>query len=315
MSDRYGVIDPAQLPTMTVLQESDAEALLRRRMLSLKARWSEADPPYGAVYDVEGLEFDPLKVTQEVGTNYQITLEARVNQSARDVTLAGAYGSNLDGIATRYPGGCPRLPIVSNPRPYAQAPQDWEADARYRKRIWLSPNAFTTAGAREAYEFWALTAAPTLRDATARAIRTLDGPVVLVTCLGGAASGEPTKDELVNVRLMFDRTDIRPLTDIVSVQPPAFTDVSYDATVWLYPGPDTAVVQKILEERLTAYLESLRFLGKDHTDDGYAATLRIEGVTHSQARHSPAKDVRVDDGGFVRVIGTPKINIPRDRRT
>lgn len=313
MTDRYSVIDPTQLGVMQVIVPSDEEAILARRMATLKERWTAADPPYGAEYDVEGLEFDPLKVGQEVGTSYQLNLESRVNQAARDTTLAFAYGSTLDGIASRYPGGVPRLPVVANPRPFATFPQDWERDSRYRKRIWLSPNAFSTAGPAEAYEYWAMTAAPTLADVKAMAVRTLDGPVVQVTCQGAGWDGMPTPDELLAVRKMLDKPSIRPLTDIVSVVAPILTDTTYSAKVWLYPGPDAELVQPILEQQLAAYLAECRFLGKDHTDDGYATALRISGVTHSSLRMSPAKTIRVPEDGFVRVLGTPTITIPRER--
>lgn len=314
MTDRFSVIDPAQLGTLTVIQSSDAEDILRRRMLTLKDRWAVADPPYGAQYDVEGQEFDPLKVGQEVGTSYQLSLEARVNQAARDTTLAFGKGKNLDGIASRYPGGCPRLPVVADPRPYDEAPADWEGDSRYQKRIWLSANAFGTAGSREAYEFWAMTAAPTLRDVSAVSVRTTDGPVCLITCLGDNVDGTPSETELLAVRKVMFRRDVRPLTDIVSVMGPQVVNTEYLARVYLYPGPDRAVIQETLEGRLADYLLNLRFLGKDHTDDGFAATLRIEGVTHSVERLAPAGTLRVDDTGFVRVMGTPTIVIPDQRR-
>ena len=80
-------------------------------------------------------------------------LRDRVNQAARSITLAYAIGTDLDAIASRYPGGVPRLPS--------------ESDDRYRRRIWLSPNTLSPHGTAEAYEFWALTALPALRDVTA----------------------------------------------------------------------------------------------------------------------------------------------------
>jgi phage-related baseplate assembly protein len=313
MTDRYSVIDPSQLGTMEVIVPSDEEVILARRMAKVKERWTAADPPYGADYDVDGLEFDPLKVGQEVGTSFQLNLESRVNQAARDTTLAFGYGRTLDAIASRYPGGCPRLPVVPNPRPIESYPQDWETDSRYRKRIWLSPNSFSTAGTPEGYEFWAMTAAPTLADVKASMVRTTDGPVVQITCLGSGPTFEPTPDEILDVQRMLGKPNIKPLTDIVSVGRPAFIDTEYSARVWLYPGPDASAVKTTLEKRLAAYLADLRFLGKDHTDDGFVAALRIEGVTHSSQRVAPAKTIRVGEDGFVRVLGTPTIVIPRER--
>ena len=59
-------------------------------------------------------------------------------------------------------------------------------DERYRRRIWLSPNTLSAHGTAEAYEFWALTAEPALRDVTAiRSVQHDYYPTILITCLMG----------------------------------------------------------------------------------------------------------------------------------
>ena len=72
--------------------------------------------------------------------------------------MAFGSGSDLDAIASRYPGGVPRL---------ADEPYTIAGDDRYRRRIWLSPNVLSPHGTAEAYIFWALTADAALRDASA----------------------------------------------------------------------------------------------------------------------------------------------------
>ena len=107
--NRLGVLDPKSLPHFDVLEALNAETILEGRMDRFVELWKEHDPPAGAVYDVEGLEFDPIKITQESSTYFELLLRDRVNQAARSVTLAFAVGGDLDAIASRYPGGVPRL--------------------------------------------------------------------------------------------------------------------------------------------------------------------------------------------------------------
>ena len=107
--NRLGVLDPKSLPRFEVLEALDVETILDARMGRFVELWKEHDPPAGAVYDVEGLEFDPIKITQETSTYFELLQRDRVNQAARSVTLAFAVGGDLDAIASRYPGGVPRL--------------------------------------------------------------------------------------------------------------------------------------------------------------------------------------------------------------
>jgi phage-related baseplate assembly protein len=73
-------------------------------MAKLVELWREADPPAGAVYDVDALEFDRSRSIRSARP-FELMLRDRVNQAARAVTPAFASGSDLDAIATRYPGG------------------------------------------------------------------------------------------------------------------------------------------------------------------------------------------------------------------
>ena len=176
MTNRYSPIDPTTLGPLTLVQVPDKEALLATRMASVKAFWTFYDPPFGAQYDVENLEFDPIKISQEAGVSQEINALSFVNAMGRSTTLAFGFGDNLDAIATRFPGGVPRL---------NKGLANQETDARYAYRIWLSSNAYSTAGAALAYVFQALTAVASLRDVTATLQRASleDTSTVVVTCL------------------------------------------------------------------------------------------------------------------------------------
>lgn len=299
MSNRYSVIDVTRLGVMNVIVPSDAEAILARRMGSFKANWMRRDPPMGAAYDVEGLEFDPAKITMETGTSYQVNLEARVNSAARATSLAFASGADLDAIATRYPGGVARL---------NKGLPNEEMDERYRWRIWLAANAFSTAGAEEAYVFHAMTAVAELKHVTATVQRTAEGPTVIVTCLLEGDNPIPSTEQLLAVRKRLHEPGIKPLTDIISVMEPVVVDTAYEADVWLRPGPDPGIVLDALYSGLDAHLVASNWLGGDHTLLGFNGVLARPEV-HSAAIRAPTKDLHISPRQVVRVKGRPTINI------
>ena len=169
---RFNVLQPEQLGRMALLEPISTETNISDRMARFKALWLHYDPPNGAQYDVGNLEFDPIKIQAENAAFFEALLRDRVNQACRGVTLAFGHGADLDAIASRYPGGVPR--------------QENEGDVRYRRRVWSSPNPLSSHGTAEAYEFWGLTALPTLRDVRTVKVRPslADNPVIVVSCFG-----------------------------------------------------------------------------------------------------------------------------------
>jgi phage-related baseplate assembly protein len=280
LTDRISVILPANLQPMIVLEKIDVEAILSSRMARLKQLWAYYDPPAAAQYDVENLEFDPIKINQEACAYFELLLRDRVNQAARSITLAYAIGTDLDAIATRYPGGVPRLPN--------------ESDDRYRRRIWLSPNTLSPHGTAEAYEFWALTAMPSLRDVTAiRFVMHDYYPTILITCLNEPpAAPKPTDEELVTIRAYIQSLSRQGLTDVISVNPPKVREIEYKIAVWLYPGtnPDQTMQQIVLN--LSNLVNDQYWLGHDHSHTAIHAACRLTGVHHVDIE-LPEDDVMV----------------------
>jgi phage-related baseplate assembly protein len=268
LAERISVLNPDYLQRMIVLEDIDSEQILQDRMLRLKQLWASYDPPSSAQYDVEALEFDPIKINQEACTFFELLLRDRVNQAARSITLAYAIGTDLDAIATRYPGGVPRLP--------------GESDDRYRRRIWLSPNTLSPHGTAEAYEFWALTALPGLRDVTAlRSVMHDYYPTILITCLmEPPAAPKPTDEQLVQIRAYISNLSRMGLTDVISVNPPKIRDINYNVGVWLYPGasPDQTIAK--IQASLEKLVVDQYWLGHDHTHMAIDAACSMTGVHH-----------------------------------
>jgi phage-related baseplate assembly protein len=293
-------------------------------MARFKELWASYDPPLGVQYDVENLEFDPIRINQECCTLFELMERDRVNQAARDVTLAFGWGGNLDGIASRYPGGVPRLPVVPQPRPFEQFPQDWESDDRYRQRIWLAPNLLSPHGTAEAYEFFALTADATMHDAratsdegTGRAYIALDASQqiaptwkrssdtvngrLLSTRTGPLMTDPtPTLQQIIDVRTYVLSEARRGMTDVIITSGPKITHVNYKMRVWLYPNVSADIAFSALESSIASLIEKQRWIGFDHSRMVIDAALAQQGVHHATI-DEPFKDVTVGYRGIVKV--------------
>jgi phage-related baseplate assembly protein len=292
---RFSVIELAQLPDMEVLETLDLEQTLSDRMAKLVELWKSYDPPNGAVYDVEGLEFDPIKINQEACTYFEGMLRDRVNQACRAITLAFSVGTDLDAIASRYPGGLPRLD--ENGDGTADEP-----DARYKRRIQASPNALSVYGNSGAYVFWAMTALPALRDASCIKLRTRleDSPSILVTCMLEGTNPSPSAAQLTTVRQYIANEARQAFTDVVAVGAPKIKHCTYRIRVTLFPGPDKTTVLDAVEAALASLCERQRMLGYDHTRMAISAACAISGVYNAEIIE-PASDVVVDEDWLVQV--------------
>jgi len=288
LTERISILLPANLQPMVVLEQIDVEQIIADRMGRLKELWSVYDPPSAAQYDVEQLEFDPIKINQEACAYFELMLRDRVNQAARSITLAYAVGTDLDAVASRYPGGVPRL--------------EGETDDRYRRRIWLSPNTLSAHGTAEAYEFWALTAEPALRDVTAiRSVLHDYYPTILITCLMGLdADPSPSQEQLVRIRAYIQSLSRQGLTDVISVNPPKIKEVEYIVRVWLYPGPAPDQTLAKIALNLQNLVDSQYWLGHDHTHTAIHAACSLSGVHHVDIV-SPEKDVNIPLDWVVKV--------------
>jgi phage-related baseplate assembly protein len=289
---RLGVIELDQLPPMEVLEALDSEAVITERMQQFIELWRKHDPPAGAQYDVGFLEFDPIRINQEANTFFELLLRDRVNQAAKSVTLAFASGGDLDAIASRYPGGVPRIA--------------GETDDHYRMRIWLSPNTLTPHGVYESYVYWALSADGTLRDATAIAKRGTPNITITImangtpVALNGDKNGvtafptpTPTIQQIDAVRLYVNSSSRKALTDVVSVRAPKIMHTNYRIQYWLFPSWDKALIEPELYTATAALIEKQRWLGYSHTIDSIEAALKRSGIYKIHVLE-PATDIEID---------------------
>lgn len=321
---RFPVIRPELLPRPEVLETISSDSIIEERMARFKTRWSEEDPPNAAAYDVGQLEFDPVKIVTENAAYFELLLRDRVNQAARAVMLAFAFGSNLDAIASRYPGGVPR--------------QTGESDDNYRRRIWLSPNILGPHGTTESYAFYALSAlgANVLRDAAAFTVRgtgrviipilvnrptlALSEQQVLAIVNQQIRTGlvdplkvsfetdpgdppSPTNDQILQVFRYVSGVTRKGLTDEILVKRPSIINTRIAVTLRTFPGNSVAAVLTNVATGLMQMIENHRWLGYDLTILDIDGILSNAGGVYTRVIKSPPSDVVVDNSGFVRVTG------------
>lgn len=274
---RLGVLEIDQLPRMQVLETLSSENIIASRMQRFVAIWADSDPPAAANYDVQNLEFDPIKITQEANAYFELLLRDRVNQAAKSVTLAFASGTDLDAIASRYPGGVPRLA--------------GESDDHYRLRVWLSANTLSSHGVYESYVFWAVTARPELRDVTASAKTGTPNVTITIMADGDPITLNPQKNGITafpNPRPSVEQIDAvrqyvlsnsrKALTDVVTVRGPKVVQVQYKIRYWLFPTWDKAAAELQLWKAIAALLEKQRWIGYSHNQSAMEAALMTAGI-------------------------------------
>jgi phage-related baseplate assembly protein len=249
------------------------------------------------------LEFDPIKVTMEAGASFEMNALTRVNQMGRSVTLAFAWGANLDAIASRYPGGVPRLPEETYADDADPAERDLK-DNRYRRRIWLAPNALAASGTAESYVYWAMTVDGDLKDASAivRRAQLREDPVVFVTCLSNGADPRPSEARLKEILLFLRRPEIKPLTDVVAVAAPIIKHLTYSVGLYLWPDADQTVVEALVRENLNAVVVDQYWLGEDHTHLAISHACKVPGVQNIRIDQPPTS-VAADDRTAILVDG------------
>lgn len=163
--------------------------------------------------------------------------------SADTVAMAVEDGEKGNGFL---PGQISRL---VDPLPYvsetintttSSGGADVETDARYRERIQLAPESFTCAGPEGAYRYHALRAHQDIAEAAIWTPKPGTVEVILV-----ATGGELPSDEmLAAARDRLSASDVRPLTDTVTVRGPEL--VSYEIDVeWDLSRRDAALSASI----------------------------------------------------------------------
>lgn len=279
------LIDLSQLPPPDVVEALDFETIFAAR----KARLISLYPPEKReeIAAVLELESEPLVRSLQENAYRELVLRQRINEAAQAVMLAYAKGADLEQIAALFE--LERLQIKPAD-PVAGTPAVMEEDADLRMRIQLAPQSFSVAGPEGAYRSHALNTDGRVLDASATSPQPCE---VLVTVLSREGDGTAPQDLLDKVAAGLRSDDVRPLTDLVTVQSARILPYQVAATIYTFPGPDSSVVLELARKRLAVYVEGCHRLGREVAVSGLHAALHVDGVERVEL-HDPAGNVAAD---------------------
>lgn len=231
---------------------------------------------FEGIPDFDGtIESDPAVKVLQVAAYCRLLDRARVNAAARAVMVAYATGDDLVNLGALF----------------EVEKLDGETDDAYRERIVLAPDGFSVAGPEAAYTFHARSASTLVKDA--RPISPSPGDVV-VTVLSTAGDGTANDALLDLVEAALTPTEVRPMTDNVTVQSAEIVNYTVDADLYLFEGPDGSVVLANAIAGRDAYIDRMRRIGRDVTKTGLIASMFVEGVQRL-VLNAPVADVVCDD--------------------
>lgn len=275
-------IDLSALPAPTIVAQPDFEA----RFADKLARLLSLNPAFNAL-----LESDPAMKLLESDSYDELVLAQAMNDAAKGMLLAFAAGSTLDHIAALF--GVTRL-IVSEATP--TEPEVLETDTALRQRVQLAPHSFSVAGPELAYVYHARSAHGDVADASA--VSPSPGEVV-VTVLSNSGDGIPSAEVLEAVDTAL-QGEVRPLTDHVTVEPVELVDFTVQAELYVFAGPDQALILSTAQASLNAHLANVHRLGRDIARSAIIAALHVGNVQRVELLE-PAVDLVITPGQ----IGNP----------
>lgn len=282
-------VDLSSLPFPNVLEQLDFEA----ELLACKQELISRDPELANALEFES---EPLvKLLQTFA--YRFLLKSgHINAKAKALMLAYATKADLDHLAANR--GVFRKTIIAA-QPNANPPIEavMELDEDLRRRVHLQPESMA-AGSIGAYQFWGLGAHGHVKDISVETPE--EGHVNIWVQSHIDAIAPQSLLDIVDVTL--DPETRRPFTDQVHVKAATIEEWQLNATLVLFPGPDSAVVKAAAEADANLYIEKISSLGYDVTRSGLFKSLHQGGV-QNVILNSPAIDLVLPKSRYSKCTG------------
>lgn len=286
-------IDLSQLPSPTIIEELDFETILAE----VKAVMVAAFPvdQQSAVAAALGLESEPLNIIAQAMAYRELLLRQRINEGAAACMLSHATGDDLDNIAANL--DTERL-VITEATETADAVT--ESDEALRLRAQAAFEGMSVAGPSAAYEYFARSASGQVSDARA----TSPSPAeVVVAVLSTEGDGTASAELLAAVAAAVNDEEVRPLGDRVTVQSAEIVEYEIDATLYLYPGPESEPIINAAMASLKTFLaDNDKKIGRDIVRSAISAALHVQGVQRVVI-NTPAADLRIDNTQAARNTG------------
>ncbi|MER2089506.1 MAG: baseplate J/gp47 family protein [Sporosarcina sp.] len=259
--------------------EMSTERIEAKAAKTIMAFVLEAERPYEA-YVIDAGEL--VSVGEEI---YFATDEVLIIPPGETIGAVSATCTELGEIGNDYLVG--EISTLVRPKAYINTVQnttvssggaEQESDDAYAERIRLAPESFSTAGPELAYVYWVKTASTEIADVKAESPK--EGHVdVYILMQNGRL---PTSAEIQEVDGIINDSQVRPLTDLVSVNGPE--QVSYEAlaTYWISKSNETvaSIIQKQVEDEFQEYIKWQRSkMGRDVDMSELIARLKSKGAS------------------------------------
>jgi phage-related baseplate assembly protein len=266
-------IDLSDLPAPVLVDQPDFAARFATKLAQLVTLL----PEFSAL-----VESEPVIKLLQADSYDELLLAQAFNDAARQMLIAFATGANLENLGALY--GVTRLEITpANLATGAAAVM--ESDDELRRRVLLAPHSFSVAGPESAYVYHAVSASPDVLDASATSPE--PGEVV-ISILSRTGDGTAPPATLAAVEAVLVDGEVRPLTDMVTVQSAQIVDFDIEAHLWLYAGPDAPLIMQAARDSLDAYLLKSRRLGRDVPRSAIIAALHVGGIQRVDLVSPPA---------------------------
>ncbi|MCE0000859.1 baseplate J/gp47 family protein [Klebsiella quasipneumoniae subsp. similipneumoniae] len=286
-------IDLSQLPQPTIIEELDFEEIL----IEVKAVMLAAYPAdkQAAVVAALALESEPLNVIAQAMAYREMLLRQRINEGAAACMLSHATGDDLDNIAANL--DTERL-IKAQATETTEA--EMESDEALRLRAQAAFEGMSVAGPSAAYEYFARSASGKVADARASSPAPAE---VVVAVLSTEGDGTASPELLAAVAEAVNDEEVRPLGDRVTVRSAEIVDYEINATLYLYPGPESEPIINAADASLQKFLkQNDKKISRDVARSAISAALHVQGVQRV-VLNAPPDDIRISDIQAARNIG------------
>ncbi|HBS5834452.1 TPA: baseplate J/gp47 family protein [Klebsiella pneumoniae] len=286
-------IDLSQLPQPTIIEALDFEIVLTEVKAVMVAAFPEDQQT--AVAAALTLESEPLNIIAQAMAYRELLLRQRINEGAAACMLSHATGDDLDNIASNL--DTERLTITAATD---TADAVTESDEALRLRAQAAFEGMSVAGPSAAYEYFARSASGQVSDARA----TSPSPAeVVVAVLSTEGDGTASAALLTAVAAAVNDEEVRPLGDRVTVQSAEIVEYDIDATLYLYPGPESEPIINAAMASLKAFLaDNDKKIGRDIVRSAISAALHVQGVQRVVI-NMPAADLQIDNTQAARNTG------------
>ena len=250
------------------------------------------------------LAADPVVKVLRCFALAELHLYALANDRALATTLTNAQGVDLDAVGQFY--GVTRMVVqAANSAVNPPLSRILEADDRYRMRIADSVVAFSAGGTMQHYRFHAMSADVRVLDA---AVYSPDlpnfvnmGGRVVISVLSSEGNGVPSLGLLGVVRAAVNQTDVKVVSDILTVGPAVIVPVSITVSVTLErnaPADLLLSLNKILQDAFA----TKQALGWEAPKSWFTKILSVDGVNDLTIT-SPATMPTIYPNQFVALTG------------